>query len=219
MSESQTTPASEQQEAYIESLYARDPELEQVGASLRERGIHDISVAPGYGRLLTMLVRMNGAKEALEIGALAGYSGICIARGLPEDGRLVSLELKQEFADLAQSNMDKAGQGTKVEYRVGEALPHLQQLVEEGARFDFFFIDADKGNYPEYLELAIKLSNPGAVIVGDNIFLRGRTLNAASQGHSAVQLRRFNEQMAQDPRLESAILPAYDGLAVARVKG
>ena len=115
--------------------------------------------------------------------------------------------------------MAMAGFGDKVEYRIGEALPHLQQLQEEGARFDFFFIDADKGNYPEYLELAIGLSNPGALIAGDNLFLRGRTLSPASQGNSATKVRRFNELIATDPRLESSILPAYDGLAIARVKG
>jgi caffeoyl-CoA O-methyltransferase len=206
-------------EQYIESLYPADPQLEHVKESLRMNGVHDISVAAGYGRLLTLLVRMSGARQALEIGALGGYSGICIARGLPVDGKLYSLELKPEYAELANSNMVHAGYGENVEYRVGEALTSLRGLMEEGARFDFFFIDADKGNYPEYLELAIGLSNPGAVIAADNLFLRGRTLNPASQGNSASQIRLFNERIATDARLESAILPAFDGLAIARVKG
>jgi caffeoyl-CoA O-methyltransferase len=219
MKETQENSSRAVQEAYIESLYAADPELEQVRQSLREHGVHDISVAPGYGRLLTLLVRMSGARNIIEIGALGGYSGICLARGLPENGKLLSLELKQEFADLARSNLVNAGLGGKVEYRVGEALAHLRQLEQEEARFDFFFIDADKGNYVNYLELAIRLSNPGAIIAGDNTFLRGRTLDADDNGSSARKIRLFNELIASDPRLESTILPAYDGLALARVKG
>ncbi|MDF2922888.1 MAG: O-methyltransferase [Paenibacillaceae bacterium] len=207
------------QELYIESLYQPDADLERVRDSLRTNGIHDISVAAGYGRLLTLLVRISGARNALEIGALGGYSGICIARGLPESGRLLSLELNPAFAELARHNMAMAGLDGKAEYAVGEAAPMLHQLREDGRSFDFFFIDADKGNYPDYLELAIALSTPGALIAADNLFLRGRTMNSASQGHSASQLRRFNEQIAADPRLESALLPAYDGLALARVKG
>lgn len=207
-----------EQEAYIESLFPADPELEQVRESLKEHGVHDISVAPGYGRLLTLLVRASGARHIVEIGALGGYSGICLARGLPEDGKLISLELRQDFADLARSNLERAGLGGKVEYRVGEALAHLRQLEQEGVRFDFFFIDADKGNYVNYLELAIRLGNPGAIIAGDNTFLRGRTLDPEDNGNSARKIRRFNELIATHPRLESTILPAYDGLALARVK-
>lgn len=206
------------QEAYADSLYAQDEVLEQVKASIRDCGMPDISVAPGYGRLLTLLVRASGAKRVLEIGALGGYSGICLARGLGPDGRLVSLELKREYAELALANLTQAGFGERVEYRVGEALVHLQRLAEEGQRFDFYFIDADKGNYPKYLDWAIRLANPGAMIVGDNTFLRGRTLDPHDNGNSARQIRRFNELIATDPRLESTILPAYDGLAIARVK-
>lgn len=208
-----------QQEQYIESLYEPDPDLEAIRQSLAGHGIRDISVAPGYGRLLTMLVQATKTQNALEIGALGGYSGLCITRGMPKTGKLVSLELDPAYAALAQQNMTRAGYGEQVEYRIGEALPALQQLEAEGRRFDFFFIDADKANYPEYLELAVRLSNPGALIAADNLFLRGRTMSAASQGHSAQQLRAFNRRIAVDPRLTSALLPAYDGLALALVKG
>ncbi len=106
---------------------------------------------------------MSGAQKVLEIGALGGYSGICLARGLDAEGRLTSLELKDDYAQLAHRHLTEAGLGDKVEYRVGEALDSLKLLEEEGRRFDFFyFIDADKGNYPNYLEYAIRLSNPGA---------------------------------------------------------
>lgn len=205
-------------EQYVDSLYAQDPDLEHVKKVLAERGMPDISVADGYGRLLTMLVRLKGASSILEIGALGGYSGICLARGLGEGGRLVSLELLQDYADVAKSNMEAAGLGGKVEYLVGDAKLSLARLKEEGRRFDFYFIDADKEGYPLYLDYAIELANPGAVIVADNIFLRGRTLDEAKQGPAVRAVRSFNERIAADDRLHSTLLPGYDGLAIAIVK-
>lgn len=205
-------------EQYVESLYEADPHLERVKEGIRANNMPEISIAPGYGRLLTLLVRMSGAKRILEIGALGGYSGICLARGLGKDGKLTSLELEQKYADLAYRHLQEAGLGDKVEYRVGEALVSLEQLEREGARFDFFFIDADKGNYPNYLEWAIKLANPGAIIAGDNTLLHGRVMDQEQQSNSVKAMREFNRKMATDPRLESTILPAYDGLAIARVK-
>ncbi|MEF3305461.1 O-methyltransferase [Paenibacillus sp. GYB003] len=204
---------------YVESLYEADGDLERVAESIRERGMPEISVAPGYGRLLTMLVRLSGAKRVLEIGALGGYSGICLARGLGADGKLVSLELKEEFAAVARANVERAGFGGKVEYRIGEALASLERLKDEGAAFDFFFIDADKGNYVNYLDFAIRLANPGALILGDNALLHGKTFDPGANGESARVMREFNRRIATDPRLESTILPAYDGLCIARVKG
>lgn len=192
--------------------------LRHVKESLASNGIRDISVASGYGRLLTLLAQISGARVALEIGALGGYSGICLARGLPVDGKLYSLEINEEYARLAYDNMCFAGFGDRVEYRVGAALDSLEALRQEGVRLDFCFIDADKANYPVYLEMAISMSNPGALIAADNLFLRGRTLNEASQGQSATRMRAFNAAITSDPRLEGVILPAYDGLAIARVK-
>jgi predicted O-methyltransferase YrrM len=206
-------------EAYTESLYGKDEVLESVLASIRESGMPEISVKPGYGRLLTLLVRISGAKRVLEIGALGGYSGICLARGLPAGGRLVSLELREEYAALAHENLRKAGYGDYVEYRTGEALPSLEKLGEEGNKFDFFFIDADKGNYPNYLQWAIRLGNPGALIVGDNTLLHDKVMNPNEQGNNVRQMREFNRLIAEHPQLESVMLPAYDGLAVARLKG
>ncbi|TDF95822.1 O-methyltransferase [Paenibacillus piri] len=205
-------------EQYVESLLEQDAMLNKVKEGIREQGMPEISIAPGYGKLLTLLVKMNGAKRVLEIGALGGYSGICLARGLSDDGRLISLELKQEYADVAYRHLTEAGLGDKVSYRIGEALDSLVQLGEEGQRFDVFFIDADKGNYPNYLEWAIKLANPGAIIVGDNTLMHGRSMDPREKGNAVTQMRLFNEKMTGDPRLEGVILPAYDGLAIARVR-
>lgn len=205
-------------EQYGDELYAKDEVLERVTKSILDSGLKDVSIAPGYGRLLTLLVKLAGAKKVLEIGALGGYSGICLARGLPAGGRLVSLELKEENAGLARRNLEGAGFGGLAEYRVGPALDSLHTLEARGERFDFFFIDADKENYPAYLEYTINLANPGALIAGDNILLRGRTLDENKNGPSVQAMRRFNEMIARDERLISTLLPAYDGLALAMVK-
>jgi caffeoyl-CoA O-methyltransferase len=205
-------------ESYMEGLYEEDAVLTRVKEVIVAHNMPEISIAPGYGRLLTMLVTMIGAKRVLEIGALGGYSGICLARGLKEGGKLISLELKQDFADLAKRNVTDAGLGDFVEYRIGEALHHLNELLERGERFDFFFIDADKVNYPNYLELAIKLANPGAIIAGDNTLMRGKVVDEKQTKASVQAMRTFNQRIATDERLESTILPAYDGLALARVK-
>ncbi|MBC8079896.1 MAG: O-methyltransferase [Gorillibacterium sp.] len=206
------------EEQYAENIYARDEQLEQVKQSIRHNGMPEISVSPGYGRLLTIMVKMAQAKSILEIGALGGYSGICLARGLKEEGRLVSLELKAEFALLAEQNLQAAGFGDKVKYRIGDALHSMEQLANEGETFDFVFIDADKVHAPEYLEWSIRLSTPGAIIIGDNTFMHGKTLDPSYTGPGVQGIRRFNERVAADPRLESTLIPAYDGLVIARVK-
>lgn len=208
-----TTP-----EQYSEDLYDEDEILEGVTRSIREHGINDVSIAPGYGRLLTLLVRSSGARSVLEIGALGGYSGVCLAKGFKQDGRIVSLEISEDNVELAKDNMEQAGFGDKVKYMVGPALDSLKVLESRGETFDFFFIDADKENYPNYLEYAIKLATPGALIAGDNFLLRGRTLNADKNGPSVQAIRKFNEMIATDDRLISTMLPAYDGLALALVK-
>ena len=203
---------------YVDRLYDEDDILQRVEEGIRENGMPEISIAPGYGRLLTLLARMSGARHALEIGALGGYSGICIARGLTNDGLLTSLEVNPDFAAVAKTHMEMAGLGSQVRYRIGDAKISMQQLQEEGATFDFFFIDADKGGYPFYLDMAIRLANPGAIIVGDNILLKGRIIDPNKVSPSVIAMRQFSEAIARDPRLESTILPAYDGLAIARVK-
>ncbi|MBW4083209.1 O-methyltransferase [Paenibacillus sp. S150] len=206
------------QEEYSEQLYTEDELLLKVKRTIKDSGMPEVSIAPGYGRLLTMLVAMSGSTRILEIGALGGYSGICLCRGLSSGGRLTSLELKTDYAELAGRHLEEAEFGGAVEYRLGPALDSLKLLEAEGRTFDFFFIDADKENYPNYLEYAIRLAVPGAIIAGDNIFLRGRTLNAGKNGPAVQAMRRFNEMIAGDGRLTSTLLPAYDGLALAVVK-
>lgn len=203
---------------YIDKLYVEDPDLTRVIQGIKEKEMPQISIAAGYGRLLTLLVQMSKASNLLEIGALGGYSGICLARGLGPNGTLLSLELNSEYADVSKTHLQAAGLGNKVSYRIGDAKDSLKLLKEKGQRFDFFFIDADKGGYPEYLSSAIELALPGAIIVGDNALLGGKVKDLTLESPSVIAMRKFNQMMAEDPRLDSSILPAYDGLAIARVK-
>lgn len=180
--------------------------------------MRNISVPPEIGRFLTLLVKISDAKEILEIGALGGYSGICLVRGLGEGGQLTSLELMQEYAELAHENLKKASFGDRVTYYIGEALKSLEQLEAEQRKFDFIFIDADKPNYPNYLDRALRLANPGALIVADNVLQRGKVCEESNDDPRIEFIRAFNERVANDPMLESIILPIGDGLSIARVK-
>lgn len=204
---------------YIQRLFgAEDEVLQAVRQSIIDREMPTISVSPEVGTYLTMLVKTSGAQSVLEIGALGGYSGICLARGMSEKGKLTSLELEVEYAQLAHQNLIGAGFGGQVIYRVGEALVSLQQLEAEGEKFDLFFIDADKGNYVNYFEWALKLANPGALILADNVLWGGRVYDQENQEESTQMLRAFNEKIASDDRVESMLLPIGDGLSVSRVK-
>ncbi|PGT81206.1 MULTISPECIES: O-methyltransferase [Bacillaceae] len=206
-------------EEYIHSLFTKDDRiLDDVLESIQAKGMRNISVPPEIGKLLTLLVKISGAKEILEIGALGGYSGICLVRGLREDGQLTSLELMQEYAELAHENLKKAGFGDRVTYYTGEALKSLEQLEAEQRKFDFIFIDADKPNYPNYLDWALRLANPGALIVADNVLQRGRVCEESIDDPRIECIRAFNERVANDPMLESIILPIGDGLSIARVR-
>lgn len=205
-------------ETYMESLAREDELLIKIKETIHAAGMPDVSVAAGYGKMLTLLVTLTGAKHILEIGALGGYSAVCMARGMAEGGTLTSLELKAEYAEVAKRHLVEAGFGEQTRYMIGPAVDSLDQLKAAGEKFDFFFIDADKLNYLNYLDMAIEMANPGAVIVADNLLLRGRTLNLERNGPAIQIVREFNRRMADDPRLLGTLLPAYDGLAIAMVK-
>ncbi|MDM5312505.1 O-methyltransferase [Peribacillus frigoritolerans] len=205
--------------SYIDSLfYTKDDLLEEVIASIQENGMPSISVSPSSGKLLTMLISISGAKSVLEIGALGGYSGICLARGFSSEGKLTSLELKEEYAKLAYHNLTKAGFGDQVSYMTGEALQSLEKLAHDNKKFDFFFIDADKDNYENYLQYCIKLAEPGALIVMDNVLARGSVADpdAEPKRHTAF-MKAFNETVAKHPQLESMLIPIGDGLTLSKV--
>ena len=204
---------------YIDSVfYSEDQVLEEVLSSIKENGMRSMSISSSTGKLLSMLVSIAGAENVLEIGALGGYSGICLARGFGKDGKLTSLELVDNYAQLAHSNLTKAGFGDQVSYMVGSALESLEQLIAEEKRFDFFFIDADKDNYENYLNYCMKLANKGALIVCDNVLANGSVAyDHVEPKYYTEFMKEFNETVAKHPQLESILIPIGDGLTVSRV--
>lgn len=205
-------------QSYIRSLFAQEDEiLTAVKDSLQENSMPLISIPPEVGKLLYLLVKISRAKRILEIGTLGGYSTIWLARALPDGGNVTSIEYKQEHVKVAKVNVQKANLMDKVTILMGDAKKVMDHLIQKRESFDFFFIDADKLSYPEYVEKAIALANPGAIITADNLFLRGRVLDESERSDSPRRIRQTNEMLAHDPHLESLLLPIGDGIGVARV--
>jgi caffeoyl-CoA O-methyltransferase len=204
---------------YINALYGQEDEiLLKTRASIEQHGMPPISISQQTGKILYLLAKASRAKKILEIGTLAGYSGIWLARALPETGTLLSMELNAHFAQVALENFKRAGLQSKVKVQIGNALSEMERLQQEGEMFDFFFFDADKLNYPKYLRLALSMSGPGAIITADNTLWKGRVFDRTSTRPTTEAVRIFNEMLAVDSRLESIIIPTGDGLSVARVK-
>jgi len=207
-----------------DTLIPADPMLEAALTASTKAGLPPIAVAPNQGKWLMILAQAIGARSILEMGSLGGYSTIWLARGLAGGGKLITLEADPRHAEVAQANIAHAGLADKVELRLGKALDTLPQLAAEGlGPFDLIFIDADKGNYPGYLEWAVKLSRPGTVIIGDNVVRDGDVIDATNTDPSVQGVRRMNEIIAADPRLTATAIQTvgskgYDGFMIAIVK-
>jgi predicted O-methyltransferase YrrM len=208
----------------VENLIPSDPALDAALQSNKTAGLPTIDVAPNQGKLLHLLARIHGARRILEIGTLGGYSTIWLARALPTDGKLITLEVEAKHAEVARANFERAGLSSIVQLRLGPALESLSQLHKEGAKpFDLIFIDADKENIPAYLEQSLHLSRPGTVIVIDNVIRDGAVINPEDPDPRVQGVRRFFAALAADPRLDATALQTvgskgYDGFAIAIVK-
>ena len=200
-----------------------DAQLEATLAANREAELPAIDVSPLLGKFLHVLVQIIQPRRVLEIGTLGGYSTIWMARGLPEDGRIVSLEFSPKHADVARKNLENAGMLGRVDLRVGRALDSLPGLESSGAGpFDLIFIDADKPSNPQYLEWALKLSRPGTTIVVDNVVRDGKIIDAESADPDIQGTRRMTEIIAAEPRLSATVVQnvgvkGYDGFVLAVV--
>jgi predicted O-methyltransferase YrrM len=209
---------------YIDDLFA--PEDEVLTAALKEArkaGLPEIQVSAGQGKFVYLLAKVVGARRILEIGTLGGYSTIWLARALPEDGLLVTLEIEDKYAEVAGSNLARAGLLNKVEIVVGPALDTLPKVADRQAPFDLVFLDADKVNYPNYFPHIMRSVRQGALILADNVIRKGTVLDPKPDDPSAGAARAFNAMIASDPRLEAVVLQqvgikGHDGLAIARVK-
>jgi predicted O-methyltransferase YrrM len=210
-------------ELFNRVLRTEDDALTAAREAADAAGMPAIEVSAQHGRLLSLLATATRATRVLEIGTLAGYSAINLARGVGPGGRVVTLEYEPKHAEVARANLERAGVADRVEVIVGAALDTLPQLEARREPFDLIFIDADKENNVAYVEWAIKLGRPGSIIVVDNIARMGRVLEPAADDHQARAVRDMLEMMGEHPRLDAAAIQTvgtkeWDGFAVAVVK-
>lgn len=211
-------------DTYIaDRLLGDDPALSAALAANAAGGLPDIDVSPAQGRMLHLFARMARARRILEIGTLGGYSTIELARALPADGKLISLEIEPHHADVARSNVAKAGLSDRVDIRTGPALDSLQAMIvaNEGP-FDLVFIDADKQNNPAYVRAALAMSRPGTTIVVDNVIREGGVLDAASGDERIRGTRRLFDEVGREPRLTATAVQTvgvkkWDGFLITVV--
>lgn len=210
---------------YINALFVKEDEaLLNVTTSIEEAGIPPISVSANQGKFLHLLAKMINAKKILEMGTLAGYSTIWMARALPKDGRLITLEFDPKHAEVAKKNLINAKVDSLVDIRIGKALDLLPQIEAAGeGPFDMIFIDADKPPYTEYFQWAVKLSRPGTLIVTDNVIRDGKVLDENNDDENVRGVQRFNKMLAGNKAVDATIIQTvgdkeHDGMALAVVR-
>jgi predicted O-methyltransferase YrrM len=222
------TPMSKEQWVAVDRhitdlLVESDPALEQALKASEAAGLPAIAVSPPQGKLLNLIARVQGARSVLELGTLGAYSTIWLARALPADGQLITLEAEPRYAEVARANIARAGLDHLVELREGPAADTLGALVAEGREpFDLIFIDADKQSIPRYFELALELSRVGSLIITDNVVLDGALIDEQSEDPRAPAVRRFHELAAAEPRVDATTIQTvgvkgYDGFTLALV--
>ncbi|MBZ5533493.1 MAG: O-methyltransferase [Acidobacteriia bacterium] len=210
---------------YADLLVKAGPALDAALQSSDAAGLPSINVSPNAGKLLFLLARLMGARRILELGTLGGYSTIWMARALPADGRLITLEFDAKHAEVARANIARAGLAHLIEIRMGRALDTLPQLAADGSGpFDLIFIDADKASYPDYFTWALKLSRRGTLIIADNVVRKGAVADPNTTDANVMGVRRMNELIAAEPRVTATAMQTvgvkgYDGLAFALVVG
>jgi predicted O-methyltransferase YrrM len=210
---------------FIGGTIVREDEALRASVEAAEAaGLPAIQVSAPQGKLLQLLVRLVGAKRILEFGTLGGYSAILMARAMPPDGRLISLEARAEYAEVARRSIERAGVGDRVEVRVGPALEALPVLEEEGVgSFDLVFIDADKVNTPNYFAWALDRTRPGGLIIADNVVRKGTLADASDPDEATQAQRRLHETLAGDSRVSATTIQtvgakSYDGFLIALVE-
>lgn len=207
---------------FMDKLLPKNEQLNAVLQANKTASIPEIDVSPTQGKLLYLLAKMKGAATILEIGTLGGYSSICLAKALPREGKVVTLEINEEYAKVARQNIENAGYEEKIEVIVGNALETLPELKNEGRLFDFIFIDADKPNNPAYLKWAIQLAHSGAIIVADNVVRAGAITDENSEDERVRGVQQFMELLKEEPGIEATAIQTvgvkgYDGFVLAIV--
>lgn len=208
---------------FSSKLQKLDPIMNSILKANAEAGLPAIDVSPNQGKLLYLLAKLKGAKNILEIGTLGGYSSVWLARALPEDGHLVTLEFSEKHAEVANENIRNAGLENQIEIIVGPALGTLPILKKRLLSFDLIFIDADKPNTPEYLKWALELSKPGTVIITDNVVRNGKVIEDDPEDSNVQGIRQFMDLLSEESRIDSTAIQTvgvkgYDGFALGVVK-
>jgi caffeoyl-CoA O-methyltransferase len=211
------TPLSPELYRYlVDHGHNSDPVLAALAEETEKLGsIAIMQIAPEQGTLLSLLTSAIGARSAIEIGTFTGYSAICIARGLPIDGRLLCCDTSEEWTAIARRYFEKAGVNERIELRIRPAIETLREMPAD-ARFDFAFIDADKVSYHDYYEALLPRLRPNGLIVFDNVLWMGEVINAENKSADTLALRRLNDFVAQDDRVQAVMVAVSDGLTIAR---
>ncbi len=193
-----------------------DPVLRALAEETATLGpISMMQASPEQGSFMTLLARAIGARSAVEIGTFTGYSALCIARGLADEGKLLCCDLNEEWTAIGRDHWNRAGVGHKIEVRLGPALDTLRALPRT-VQFDFAFIDADKTGYRDYYEEILPRLRPSGLVLFDNVLWNGSVVSAETTDESTRALRELNDFLADDPRVEAVMLPISDGLTIAR---
>ncbi len=203
----------------VEHRSDRDPLLAELAEETRQLGgVSVMQVAPEQGAFLTLLVRLTGARRLVEVGTFTGYSALCLAKGLPDGGRLLCCDVSEEWTSIGRRYWERAGLADKIDLEIAPAIETLQRLPREEI-FDLAFIDADKPNYPAYFEEILTRLRPNGLIVFDNVLWSGNVVDPSATDDNTRALRALNDALAADTRIESVMLPVADGLTLARKKG
>jgi predicted O-methyltransferase YrrM len=204
---------------YVRRVGVREhPVLARLREETAPMPMSQMQIGPDQGAFMGLLVRLIGARQVLEIGTFTGYSSTAMALALPADGRIVCCDVSREWTDVARRYWADAGLADRIELRLGPAADTLEALIEEGATFDFAFIDADKSGYDTYYERCLSLVRSGGLITIDNVLWSGRVADASVDDPDTTAIRALNEKIAADERVDAVILPIGDGLTLARVR-
>jgi predicted O-methyltransferase YrrM len=208
-----TVPMTDALYEYVLENWLREPEL--LARLRRETAAMpnaNMQISPDQGQLMRLLARVLGVRRYLEVGVFTGYSSLSVALGMPDDGRIVACDVSEEFTSVARRYWNEAGVAGRIDLRLAPGVDTLDALLGEGAEFDMAFIDADKPNYPHYYERCLQLVRPGGLILIDNVLWDGKVADSGVQDESTNAMREFNRKLAEDKRVDIALIPIADGL-------
>jgi len=204
---------------YMLDVSLREPEvMTALRAETAKHPMGRMQISPEHAQFMQMLVKILGAKKCIEVGTFTGYSALAVALALPKKGKLVCLDISDEYTSIGKPFWEQAGVAKKIDLRIGPAKKSLNKMIKKGesGKYDFAFIDADKGGYPDYFERCLKLLKTGGVIACDNIFMNGDVVDGRKRGGNAVAMHAFNELLKNDKRVDLSLIPIGDGLTLAR---